>query len=126
MDKLKFKFPYDIRNVEPAINAELLEYFKGSFCFKRIFGLYIKDEFYSGERTGFVQVGPEGYFFPHKYKAEAELYYNFEARPDDVWITTVPRSGTTWTQELIWLLANKLDFEQAQKRQLTERFPFFE
>lgn len=73
-----------------------------------------------------MQVGPEGYFFPHKYKAEAEHYYNFEARPDDVWIATVPRSGTTWTQELIWLLANKLDFEQAQKRPLTERFPFFE
>lgn len=73
-----------------------------------------------------MQVGPEGYFFPHKYKAEAEQYYNFEASPDDVWIATVPRSGTTWTQELIWLLANKLDFEQAQKRPLTERFPFFE
>lgn len=73
-----------------------------------------------------MQVGPEGYFFPHKYKAEAELYYNFKARPDDVWIVTVPRSGTTWTQELIWLLANKLDFVQAQERPLTERFPFFE
>lgn len=73
-----------------------------------------------------MQVGSEGYFFPHKYKEEAEGYYNFEARPDDVWIATVPRSGTTWTQELIWLLANGLDFEQAQRRPLTERFPFFE
>lgn len=80
----------------------------------------------AGERTGFVQVGPEGYFFPYKYKAHAAQYYNFEARPDDIWIATVPRSGTTWTQELIWLLANRLDFEQAQQRPLTERFPFLE
>ncbi|XP_062130088.1 sulfotransferase 1C4 [Drosophila sulfurigaster albostrigata] len=107
MDKLQVKFPHRIRDVDPAISTELLEYFKG-------------------ERTGFVQVGPEGYFFPHKFKEEAEQYYNFEARPDDIWITTVPRSGTTWTQELIWLVANGLDFEQAQERPLTERFPFFE
>ncbi|EDW73746.1 uncharacterized protein Dwil_GK19529 [Drosophila willistoni] len=101
------KFPYDIRELEPSINAELLQYFKG-------------------ERTGFVQVGPEGFFFPHKYKLEAENYYNFEARADDIWITTVPRSGTTWSQELIWLVANNLDFEKAQSRPLTERFPFLE
>ncbi|EDV98133.1 sulfotransferase 1C4 [Drosophila grimshawi] len=101
------KFPFEIRDVDPATNAELLEYF-------------------IGERTGFVQVGPEGYFFPYKYKTEAKHYYNFEARPDDIWIATVPRSGTTWTQELIWLVANQLDFEQAKERPLTERFPFLE
>ncbi|XP_017146393.1 sulfotransferase 4A1 isoform X1 [Drosophila miranda] len=107
MEKSHLKFPHDIRDVEESTNAELLEYFKG-------------------ERNGFVQVGAEGYFFPNKFKDEAEKYYNFEARPNDVWIVTVPRSGTTWTQELIWLLANGLDFEQAQRRPLTERFPFFE
>ncbi|SPP75763.1 sulfotransferase 1C4 [Drosophila guanche] len=107
MEKSHLKFPHEIRDVEESTNAELLEYFKG-------------------ERTGFVQVGGEGYFFPVKFKDEADKYYNFEARPNDVWIVTVPRSGTTWTQELIWLLANGLDFEQAQRRPLTERFPFFE
>ncbi|KAH8309314.1 hypothetical protein KR059_008039 [Drosophila kikkawai] len=107
MENSALKFPHEIRDVEESTNAELMEYFHG-------------------ERTGFVQVGSEGYFFPHKYKEEAERYYNFETRPDDVWIATVPRSGTTWTQELIWLLCNGLDFEQAQRRPLTERFPFFE
>ncbi|KAH8300635.1 hypothetical protein KR018_000478 [Drosophila ironensis] len=107
MEKSPLKFPHEIRDVDAPTNAELLQYFHG-------------------ERTGFVQVGAEGYFFPHKFKDEAERYYNFEARPDDVWIATVPRSGTTWTQELIWLVANKLNFEEAQRRPLTERFPFFE
>lgn len=79
-----------------------------------------------GERTGFVQVGPEKYFFPHKYKLEAENFYNFRARPDDIWVATVPRSGTTWTQELVWLLENNLDFSAAKRDPLTERFPFFE
>ena len=37
-----------------------------------------------------------------------------------------PRSGTTWTQELVWLLANNLDYESAKSRLLTERFPFLE
>jgi len=54
------------------------------------------------------------------------MYYNFKARPDDVWILSVPRSGTTWTQEMIWLLANNMNFEQAEQRLLIERFPFFE
>lgn len=80
----------------------------------------------TGEKDGFVQVGPEKYFFPMKYKKESESYYNFQARPSDVWVVTFPRSGTTWTQELVWLVANKLDFETAKKIPLTQRFPFFE
>lgn len=35
-------------------------------------------------------------------------------------------SGTTWTQELVWLVANNLDFENAKSIPLTDRFPFFE
>lgn len=73
-----------------------------------------------------MQVGPEKYFFPFKYKQEAESYYNFEARPDDIWVVTFPRSGTTWTQELVWLVANNLDFDTAREIPLTQRFPFFE
>lgn len=83
-------------------------------------------EYVIGERTGFVQVGPEKYFFPYKYQSEAQNYYNFQARPSDVWVITFPRSGTTWTQELVWLVANGLDFATAKKVPLTTRFPFFE
>ncbi|XP_037932007.1 luciferin sulfotransferase-like [Teleopsis dalmanni] len=107
MNKFKYEFPFEIETVESNLNSELLEYFHG-------------------EKTGFVQVGPEKYFFPNKYKNEAKEYYNFEARSDDVWIATFPRSGTTWTQEMIWLIANNLDFDAAKSQLLTERFPFFE
>ncbi|KAM7350263.1 sulfotransferase 4 [Cochliomyia hominivorax] len=103
----KLKFPYEINLVDEKTNEELIKYFHG-------------------EKDGFVQVGPEKYFFPIKYKQEAEYYYNFQARPSDIWVVTFPRSGTTWTQELVWLLANNLDFEKARKIPLTQRFPFFE
>lgn len=80
----------------------------------------------AGQPTGFVQIGPEKWLLPHKFRHCANEIYGFEARPDDVWICTYPRSGTTWTQEMIWLICNDLDYETAQKITLNERFPFFE
>lgn len=80
----------------------------------------------SGEKDGFVQVGPKKYLFPGTFKKHAEHLYNFKARKDDIWIATYPRSGTTWTQELVWMIANDLDYEAAQRDFLTKRSPFFE
>jgi hypothetical protein len=34
--------------------------------------------------------------------------------------------GTTWTQELVWLIANDLDYETARRIPQMQRFPFFE
>ncbi|XP_066596196.1 sulfotransferase 1B1-like isoform X2 [Prorops nasuta] len=36
------------------------------------------------------------------------------------------QQGTTWTQELVWLVANDLNFEQAKSTPLLQRFPFVE
>jgi hypothetical protein len=54
------------------------------------------------------------------------MLYNFESRSDDVWVATFPRSGTTLTQEMVWLIENDFDFVTAQKKTLGERFPFYE
>jgi hypothetical protein len=35
-------------------------------------------------------------------------------------------TGTTWTQEMVWLIANDLDFEKAREVPLNDRVPFFE
>jgi len=34
--------------------------------------------------------------------------------------------GTTWTQELVWLIANNLDYEKARSIPHMHRFPLFE
>ena len=49
---------------------------------------------FTGERSGFVLVGPKKWFFPLKYTTEGKEYYNFKARPDDTWVISYPRSGT--------------------------------
>lgn len=83
-------------------------------------------QLFKGERTGWVLVGPKKYFFPYKYTEEGEGFYNFKARSSDIWVITYPRSGTTLTQELVWLLSNNLDYDTAKTKYLSERFPFLE
>ena len=48
-----------------------------------------------------------------------------EVRSEDVWVVSYPKCGTTWTQELVWQVANKLDLEGG-KVMLDERFPYLE
>ncbi|XP_050345432.1 sulfotransferase 1B1-like [Nymphalis io] len=100
-------YPLEIRDVEPDVAEMLMKYF-------------------TGEHTGFVRVGPKGYFLPHSFRKEALNIYNMDIRPTDVFVTSYPRSGTTWTQELVWMVANDLDYEKSNKIPLTERYPFLE
>ncbi|KAJ8977002.1 hypothetical protein NQ317_003428 [Molorchus minor] len=61
------------------------------------------------------------------YPDHAETIYNFTVRPDDVWVLTYPKSGTTLTQEMVWLIANgEKGYEIAEKVPLVLRFPFLE
>lgn len=82
-------------------------------------------KYWRGEKDGFVQVGTKKWLYPVKYVRLAEEYKNFEVRPDDVWITGFPRSGTTVTQELVWLLCHNLDFKAAEE-DLDERVRYYE
>ncbi|CAH0390405.1 unnamed protein product [Bemisia tabaci] len=100
-------FPHTVKNVEPQINEKLLSHFKG-------------------EREGFIQVGDEKWLVPARYARHASGYYQFPLKMGDVWIMTFPRSGTTWCQELIWLLNNNLDYKKSAAVALERRSPFLE
>nr|QVK45628.1 sulfotransferase [Brachionus paranguensis] len=39
----------------------------------------------------------------------------FKLRDDDILISSFPKSGTTWTNELVWLIIHNLDYESSQK-----------
>lgn len=44
-----------------------------------------------------------------------EKVKNFEVFEDDIFLTGFPRSGTTITAEMMWLIANNFDFEKATR-----------
>ena len=45
---------------------------------------------------------------------EVEKMYNRPLDPSDIWVVTFPKCGGSWTQEMVWLLANELDYEGAK------------
>ncbi|XP_059057081.1 luciferin sulfotransferase-like [Achroia grisella] len=79
-----------------------------------------------GPKVNYMRLGQAGYFFPEGHREDCYKVYNMEVRPSDTYVITFPKSGTTWTQELVWLLGNDLDYETAAKIPLTKRFPFIE
>lgn len=68
---------------------------------------------------------PGNVWMPKKFPQWADAIYNFELRPDDVWIVTYPKCGTTWTQEMVWQLIHNVD-KEAAKIPLFLRSPFLE
>lgn len=64
-------------------------------------------------------------YYEH-FKPHYEEVKNMEIYEDDIWVISFPKSGTTWTQEMTWLIGNNLDFETAKKRNLYDRFPLLE
>ena len=52
--------------------------------------------------------------------------HELEVYDDDVWLVTWAKCGTTWMQELLWLVMNDYDFETAKKEHLEVRTPFLE
>ncbi|XP_018564270.1 estrogen sulfotransferase-like [Anoplophora glabripennis] len=100
------KFPFEIRPLQPELDEKIKSLFLGA-------------------KEGSVEIGPKKYIFRSEYGQAAETIYNFQVRPDDVWVVTFLRSGTTLMQEIAWLILND-DYDAAKNVSLFKRFPFLE
>ncbi|XP_049533730.1 luciferin sulfotransferase-like isoform X1 [Anopheles darlingi] len=69
---------------------------------------------------------PEPHCFSTEFRKYEQDLTDFEVRPDDVWVASYPKSGTTWCQEMVWLICNDLNFEAARAESLRTRFPFLD
>ncbi|KAI5715415.1 hypothetical protein M8J77_015580 [Diaphorina citri] len=67
-----------------------------------------------GLKDCLLRVHPGRVVIPPKFKEMGEVIYNMEVRPDDVWLVSFPRTGSTWAQEMVWLLGHDLDYEGAK------------
>lgn len=68
----------------------------------RVKGLFGSQQLYNG----IVSVNPSGLWMPKEFEEIAEEVYNFEVKPDDVWIITYPKCGTTWAQVSTFCVKN--------------------
>lgn len=75
---------------------------------------------------GEVKLKPSGLVMPKEFVQYISRIKDFKVRPDDVWVISYPKCGTTWTQEMAWLLMNNLDYESSKNKLLLQRVPFLE
>uniref|UniRef100_T1II85 Sulfotransferase domain-containing protein n=1 Tax=Strigamia maritima TaxID=126957 RepID=T1II85_STRMM len=59
-------------------------------------------------------IGPKKFCFPKNGPLIVANIQHFKARDDDVCVVTFPKTGTTWMQEIVYLLSINLDFERAK------------
>lgn len=57
-----------------------------------------------GKFDHLVRVDPGGAVFPPEYRQLCEAYRSFAFRSDDVVVMSYPRSGSTWTREILWAM----------------------
>uniref|UniRef100_A0A1A9WQI9 Sulfotransferase domain-containing protein n=1 Tax=Glossina brevipalpis TaxID=37001 RepID=A0A1A9WQI9_9MUSC len=60
------------------------------------------------------------------FKPVLDRVQNFDVRPDDVYIVTSTKCGTTWAQEMTWLILNGFNFHLARDTDIMIRSPFLE
>ncbi|KAF2352256.1 Alkyl hydroperoxide reductase subunit C/ Thiol specific antioxidant [Trinorchestia longiramus] len=62
------------------------------------------DKLFTGHLRGAHTLQPGGWYFPTAQKTYFQQLKDFQFEENDVLIMTMPKSGTTWTQELVWTM----------------------
>ena len=63
----------------------------------------------TGYTDGFIRIQPSGFILPY-HTNYLEKIKTFEERPNDIWVSSFPKSGTTWALEMVWCLMSDLNF----------------
>lgn len=79
-----------------------------------------------GVKDCLIEVHPGKVLIPPKYKDLGERIRNMTVRPDDTFLVSLPRTGSTWAQEMVWCVANDLDFKRATEELSSVRTPLLE
>ncbi|GFO43026.1 sulfotransferase [Plakobranchus ocellatus] len=79
---------------------------------------------YDGTRPFFFKY--RDYFLTMEHLERMKDVPSFEVREDDIWIVAFPKSGTTWIQEIVYLVMNNADTTKALQTTIDRRVPFFE
>lgn len=82
-----------------------------------------RDENYS---TNMYFYNYKDYVFPAMIIKSLPQVQALKARPDDVFVVSFPKTGTTWVQEIVYLISTNLDFRSAAARNMEQRFPYLE
>ncbi|XP_018573177.1 sulfotransferase family cytosolic 1B member 1-like [Anoplophora glabripennis] len=83
----------------------------------------LRKYFTSKFRSGYVTA--KGVTMPERFAEMQEEIYNLEVNENDVWVCSFPKTGTTWTLEMVWMIMNNLDFIKGQEN-IETRCPFLE
>jgi hypothetical protein len=67
-----------------------------------------------------------GFVLPDTLVENLEKIQKMEIYSDDIWLICMPKTGSTFLQEMIWLLENNLDFERAKSESIITRYPTLE
>ncbi|XP_070558513.1 amine sulfotransferase-like [Ptychodera flava] len=70
----------------------------------------------------------DGVLFPTDYFPATALdaVKSFKVREDDLYVVTYPKSGTTWTQQIVSLIRGRNDMEATDNIPVIKRVPFLE
>ncbi|KAF5282442.1 hypothetical protein FQA39_LY17557 [Lamprigera yunnana] len=83
----------------------------------------VNKHFQTNTGKGFVEVGESKFCLSAYYEEYRNELENFQVRDSDVYLVAHPKTGTTWVQEMIWLIVNDLNYERAKAQKNYIRFP---
>ena len=74
----------------------------------------------------YLRTTPGNTVLPKAYEKFKGYFKNWQVRCDDVYVMAFPKTGTTWTQELVWCVQNDCNFDRARAIPLVQRVPHME